>query len=210
MKAPSAEPDVGLDLFLFPYAPPGDDGQPQLTGAPFDDAPLLLARSYRGDLLLGQSQQSTTELDTAAMDLAGNTSLRPGGEFTFDDGVTVRFVELRRWVGFQVSNRPQLPFLLLGAGMLLAGLYPALYAYRRRLWVQAAPDAATGRTLVTVAGRAFQRPETFDEEHADLVAALADATGSPLPPADPSRPDQDPPDAPTSPDAPTLARSRTR
>jgi cytochrome c biogenesis protein len=176
-KAASADPDVGLDVFLFPFAPDGDDG-PQLTGAPWSDAPLAVVRSYRGDLQLGRTQQSIWQLDTTALEPAGDASLRPGTEVTFDDGVTVRFVELRRWVGFQVSNRPQLPWLLLASGMLLAGLWPALYAYRRRLWVAASHDVTSGRTLVTVGGRAFQRPQAFDEEHADLVAALADATAA--------------------------------
>ena len=70
-----------------------------------------------------------------------------------------------------------MPFLLLGAGLMLLGLLPALYAYRRRIWVRAErqPD---GGTLVTVAGRAFQRPQAFEEEFDDLVDRLRRATGS--------------------------------
>ncbi len=195
VKAPSAEPDVGVDVFLFPFAPPGEDGQPQLTGAPWDDAPLAVVRNYRGDLQLGRTQQSVWELDTSALEASGDASLRPGMEVTLDDGVTIRFVELRRWVGFQVSNRPQLPWLLLASAMLLGGLWPALYAYRRRLWVAASPDPASGRTLVTVGGRAFQRAQAFEEEHEDLVRALADRTGAtPVGPA----PRPSAPPAPTS------------
>jgi cytochrome c biogenesis protein len=189
VKAPSAEPDVGLDVFLYPFAPDGDDGTPQLTGAPWAEAPLAIVRNYRGDLQLGRTQQSVWQLDTSALESAGGAFLRPGTEVTLDDGVTIRFVELRHWVGFQVSNRPQLPWLLLAATMLLGGLWPALYAYRRRLWVTASADPATGRTLVTVGGRAFQRPQAFEEEHEDLVRALADATGptpvDPVPSATP-------------------------
>jgi cytochrome c biogenesis protein len=200
VKAPSADPDVGLDLYFFPFAPDGDDGSPQLTGAPWDEAPLLTVRAYGGDLQLGRTQQSTTELDTAEMEIIGNAAMRPGSEIEVADGVVVRFPEVRRWVGFQVSNRPQLPFLLLAAGMLLAGLWPALYAYRRRLWVQAMPDPATGRTLVVVAGRAFQRPERFEEEHAELAAELREATdgGTDLgAPDDQVAPSDDPSDDPT-------------
>lgn len=184
VKAPSAEPDVGLDVFVYPFAPDGDDGSPQLTGAPWDEAPLAIVRNYRGDLQLGRTQQSVWELDTSALESRGGAFLRPGSEVTLEDGVTIRFVELRRWVGFQVSNRPQLPWLLVAATMLLGGLWPALYAYRRRLWVAATTDAGTGRTLVTVGGRAFQRPQAFEEEHEQLVRDLADATGgSPVDPA---------------------------
>jgi cytochrome c biogenesis protein len=178
-KAASAEPDVGLDVFLFPFAPDGEDG-PQLTGAPWADAPLAVVRGYRGDLQLGRTQQSIWQLDTSEMEPAGDTSLRPGGEVDLGDGVTVRFVDLRYWVGFQISNRPQLPWLLLASGMLLAGLWPALYAYRRRLWIAASRDEASGRTLVHVGGRAFQRPQAFEEEHDEVVQDLLEATGGQL------------------------------
>jgi cytochrome c biogenesis protein len=188
VKAPSADPDVGLDVFLYPFAPDGEDGRPQLTGAPWAEAPLAIVRNYRGDLQLGRTQQSVWQLDTSALESAGGAFLRPGSEVELDDGVTIRFVDLRHWVGFQVSNRPQVPWLLLASGMLLGGLWPALYAYRRRLWVAAAPDPATGRTLVTVAGRAFQRPQAFEEEHDDLVRALAEATGAAVVDPDPPVP----------------------
>lgn len=185
VKAPSAEPDVGLDVFFYPFAPDDEEsGTPQLTGAPWAEAPLAVVANYRGDLQLGRTQQSVWQLETSAMERAGGAFLRPGTEVELDDGVTIRFVELRHWVGFQVSNRPQVPWLLLASGMLLGGLWPALYAYRRRLWVAATPDPATGRTLVTVAGRAFQRPQAFEEEHEDLVRALAESTGAT--PADPT------------------------
>lgn len=189
VKAPSADPDVGLDVFLYPFAPDAEDGTgPQLTGAPWDEAPLMIFQHYRGDLQLGRTQQSTTQLDTDGLDRDGGAALRPGAEITLDDGTVVRFLELRRWVGFQVSNRPQVPWLLLASAMLLGGLWPALYAYRRRVWVAAARDHETGRTLVTVAGRAFQRPQAFEDEHAELVDDLADRLD-----ADP----HDPTDGPT-------------
>jgi cytochrome c biogenesis protein len=173
VKAPAAEPDIGLEVFLFPYAPDGEDG-PSLTGAPWADAPLLIFRQYRGDLQLGQTQQTINELDTARLEQAGGGAMRPGGEVDMGEGVVVRFVELRRWVGFQVSSRPQVPYLLLASALLLAGLVPALYAYRRRLWVVAEQPEGAGRTLVTVAGRAFQRPQAFEDEHEAVVRQLTE------------------------------------
>ncbi|WP_052664460.1 cytochrome c biogenesis protein ResB [Nitriliruptor alkaliphilus] len=190
VKAPSADPDLGLDVFIYPFAPDGDSGSPELTGAPWDEAPVAIVRNYRGDLQLGRTQQSVWQLDTSALESSGGAFLRPGSEVTLDGDVTIRFHEMRRWVGFQVSNRPQLPWLLLASVMLLGGLWPALYAYRRRLWVAASTDPASGRTLVTVGGRAFQRPQAFEEEHEQLVRALADATdASPVDPAPRSTPD---------------------
>jgi cytochrome c biogenesis protein len=191
VKAPGADPDVGLDVFLYPFAPDGEDGRPQLTGAPWADAPVVIVSQYRGNLRLGETQQTINELDTSALELQGGAYLRPGQTVEID-GVTIAFPELRRWVGFQVSHRPQIPWLLVGSALLVAGLVPALYAYRRRWWVLASTDATTGRTLLTVAGRTFQRPQAFEEEHARLVAELADATG-----ATPLDPDDDPARPPT-------------
>ena len=197
VKAPSADPDVGLEVFFYPFAPPGDDGAPQLTGAPWDEAPLLLFRQWRGDLQLGATQQTINELDTSALSSQGGAFIRPGQSVDVE-GVTVSFPEVRRWVGFQVSSRPQIPWLLLGSALLVAGLIASLYSYRRRLWVLAVRDEQDTRTLVTVAGRAFQRPEAFEHEHADLVRDLAAATGgTPSEPAA-TRDDDDPSDpAPT-------------
>jgi len=196
VKAPGADPDLGLDVFLYPYAPNDDEGQPVPTGAPWAEAPLLVFEQYRGDLQLGATQQTINTLDTGALDSEGFAALRPGQEVEVG-GATIRFPELRRWVGFQVSSRPQVPYLLFGAILLLGGLIGSLYAFRRRLWIVATAEAGTGRTLVTVAGRAFQRPEAFEEEHRELVAELASV-------ADADPPDRDdPPQAP----APDLDRA---
>jgi cytochrome c biogenesis protein len=189
VKAPAADPDVGLEVFFYPFAPDGEDG-PSLTGAPWDEAPLLLVRQWRGDLQLGATQQTVNELDTSGLVSEGGAFLRPGDEVVVD-GVTIRFPELRRWVGFQVSSRPQIPWLLVGSALLVAGLIPALYAYRRRVWVMAVRPAGQHRTLVTVFGRAFQRPEKFEEEHGDLVTELIRMVG--VPPDDTDDPDDRPP-----------------
>ncbi len=177
VKAPAATPDVGLDLFLYPFAPDGDDGRPVPTGAPWAEAPLLVFEQYRGDLQLGATQQTINELDTAALTSEGFRALRPG-QSTELAGVTVSFPELRHWVGLQVSSRPQVPYLLLAAVLLTGGLIASLYAYRRRVWVLAVEEGPGGRTLVTIAGRAFQRPEVFEEELADLAEALVIALES--------------------------------
>jgi cytochrome c biogenesis protein len=174
-KAPQAEPDVGLQLRLFPYAPDGDDGEPRLTGAPWADAPLLMFEAYRGDLRLDRAQNVST-LDLTGLESQGGGFLRLGQTVVMPDGVTVTFLDLRRWVGFQVSYRPTVGLLLTGGLLMLVGLVASLYAYRRRLWVQAEvmPD---GGTLVRVAGRAFQRPATFAGEFDRVVERLRRVAG---------------------------------
>jgi len=212
-KAPAADPDVGLDLFLYPYAPAGDPGDPPtLTGAPWDDDPVLIVSQYRGDLQLGRTQQSVVELDTSALELEGGMFLRLGETSQLGE-VTISFPELRRWVGFQVSSRPGIPWLLLGSALLVAGLFPALYAYRRRLWVVTSTSPDGTRTLVRVSGRAFQRPERFEEEHSRIVAALVRATGATPPsamaPPPAPDPDDDTPESPEG-DGPPDEPSRDR
>ncbi len=194
VKVPSADPDVGLDAWLVPFAPDSEDG-PIFTGAPWDDAPLLVVEHFRGDLQIGRTQQTINQLDTSRLESGGGALLRLGDEVEMADGVVIRFTELDRWVGFQVSRRPQLPWLLLAGGLLLAGLVPALYAYRRRLWVLAVRDNGRGRTLVTVAGRAFQRPQAFADEYERVTRRLAAAIG-----AEPDRAGrEDPTDDPSDP-----------
>lgn len=226
VKAPAADPDVGLDLFFYPYAPEDPPALP--TGAPWADAPMLLFRQWRGDLQLGATQQTVNELDVSSLESQGGAFLRPGDEVVVGD-VTVSFPEVRRWVGYQVSSRPQIPWLLFGAGLLVLGLVPALYAYRRRLWVLAVREHETGPTLVTVAGRTFQRPEAFDAEHAEIVTELmavtdgrqpdgahrdGSATGTggahPSGPSGPAAADDGPDDRPDDPtEEPTIRDRRT-
>ncbi len=174
VKAPGAEPDVGLELSFWPTA--RDAADPSTwTGAPWADAPLLAYVQYRGDLKLDRSQNVNT-LDLTNLEQDGGGLMRPGQEFT-SGGVTVRFVELRRYVGLQFSHQPTAPILLAGAALILLGLLPALYAFRRRLWVEHHLDETTGRANLRVAGRAFQREQAFEEEFDRLVEELRKAVG---------------------------------
>ena len=157
---------------MYPYAPAGDDGVPTFTGAPWPDAPVAVVAMYEGDLAL-TSAQNVNVLETEQMELVTTAFVPLGETVELADGVEFSFPELRTWAGFQVSYRPTVPVLLLGALLLLLGLVPALYAYRRRLWVEVVEDG-DGGTLVTVAGRTFQRADAFGREFDDLVDRIAD------------------------------------
>jgi cytochrome c biogenesis protein len=177
IKVPSADPDIGFQVGMYPYAPDNDQGVPNFTGAPWPDAPVAVVAMYEGDLAL-TSAQNVNVLDIDRMDLVTTGFVRLGETLELPGGVEVSFPELRTWAGFQVSHRPTVPLLLVGSGLLLLGLVTALYAYRRRLWVEvvdapAGPDDhAAGATLVTLAGRTFQRPDAFAGEFDDLVARI--------------------------------------
>lgn len=198
VKAAQPNPDIGLGVQLYPTAV---DEQGNLVidrGLPWADAPLLAVDLFRGDLRLDRAQ-NVNRLDTTGLEMTdGQIPIALGQTFETEDGVRISFPELRRWVGFQVSNRPTAAWLLLGALLMLVGLVPALYAYRRRVWIraEAGPD---GGTLVTVAGRAFQRPQAFEDEFADLVARLQDEAGAT---GDPGSDGPDGPDPVRSPDRP--------
>ncbi len=182
VKAPGADPDVGLDVQLYPTAVDPDGNIVTDLGYPWADAPLLVMDVYRGDLRLDRVQ-NVNRLDLTGLQGAGGLLVPLGQSVSTPDGVTVSFPELRYWAGFQVSHRPTTPWLLLGAAMMLVGLVPALYAYRRRVWVRAEADESGAGTLVTVAGRAFQRPEAFVDEFDDLVERLRTALAATAPAA---------------------------
>ncbi len=195
VKAAGPDPDVGLEVQLYPTAVDEDGNLVLDRGLPWADAPLLAVDLFRGDLRLDRAQ-NVNQLDTTGLELTdAQIPIALGQSFETGDGVRISFPELRHWVGFQVSNRPTAAWLLLGAALMLVGLVPALYAYRRRVWVRAERHPGGG-TLVTVAGRAFQRPQAFEDEFADLVTRLQDAAGT----ADGRGPDRPAPD--DSPDRP--------
>ncbi len=75
-----------------------------------------------------------------------------------------------------MSYEPGRRLLLVGSLLLLVGLIPSLYAYRRRIWVDVSSDAE-GTTL-TLAGVALQRKQTFGEAFADLADDLARSIGA--------------------------------
>ena len=173
VKAPAARPQVGLELFLYPNAPANRRGRVEPTGSPRPDAPYLILQMFEGDLQLERAQ-NVFELDTRALREVGGEGLRPGEPpVRMPHGVTVEFRELRQWSGLQVSRRPTDGVLLVAAALLLLGLLPALYAYRRRIWVEAVADPVTRRTVVTIAGHAFQRPQSFEREFDALVDEIA-------------------------------------
>ncbi|MDQ3932094.1 MAG: cytochrome c biogenesis protein ResB, partial [Actinomycetota bacterium] len=180
VKAPAAKPQLGLELFFVPTAPEGADGNPIPTRWPGAEAPLLLVQAWEGDLQLVEAQR-VDRLDTRRMSQTATFALREGSQTVLSSGATVAFPEVRKWSGLQVSRRLTDPLLLAAAATLLAGLLPALYAYRRRIWAEAATDHS-GATILVVAGLAFQRPQAFRKEFAGVVRALEAELGVPVPP----------------------------
>ena len=139
--------------------------------------------AYRGDLHADLPRLSrgldTTDLElwSSAVVGAGQTIDLETGEPAAPNarGLTISFPELRQYTVLQVSRDRGVWLELLAAILILAGLLPALYSSRRRVWVRAEPNGAG--TVLKVGGFALQRKSQFEEEFARLVDELARAAG---------------------------------
>jgi cytochrome c biogenesis protein len=167
---------IALELVLLPDAAFTDEGMP-ISRTPEARNPRLAVLLWYGELGLERNIPPRQFDRESGRRLAQPLILAPGDTGTFEElGLTVAFPELPHWSGFQVSYEPGRRLLLVGSLLLLVGLIPSLYAYRRRIWVDVSSDAE-GTTL-TLAGVALQRKQTFGEAFADLADDLARSIGA--------------------------------
>jgi cytochrome c biogenesis protein len=171
-------PQIALDLALVPDAAIVD-GELRIN-SPEPRNPRLAASLYAGqDLGLGRPEPISS-LEFPQSDLVGQAMLTPGGSADLANGLlTVEFPELDQWSGFQVSHAPGRRVLLVAGMLVLVGLIPSLYSYRRRLWVEARRDGE--RTDVVLAGVALQRQTAFADEFAEVRDTLEAALAGPAP-----------------------------
>ena len=85
---------------------------------------------------------------------------------------TLELTGVDRWVGFQVTRAPGSWLLLAAALAALAGVTVSLFAYPRRLWVEARPRPGGGTRLL-IAGTARSRPWVFTRTFPRVVSRLA-------------------------------------
>ena len=171
VKVDTAEGQIALDLVLAPNARLVN-GQPEISTDPRPRNPVLLGNLYVGELGLERSRPAA-EFDrpTSPIDSA---MLRPGeAKPLWEKRLSVEFVDLGYWSGLQVSHTPGRWLLLLSGVLILVGLIPSLYSYRRRIWVDIQPD--DGGSRVTVAGVALQRKSAFTDEFASIFNAVRTA-----------------------------------
>lgn len=167
IKLPGLRPQVGLELRLFadPFA--------GLAGAPMLEArnPFLAYDAWIGDLRLDRAQSVFT------LDKVGLTRYGPGGGIglgqtaSLPNGVEITFRDLREYTQLLVKRDPGLGLTLAAALLILAGLLPALYSSRRRIWVRAVASEGEG-TRLQVAGFALQRRAAFEEEFRSISDEL--------------------------------------
>ena len=174
---------LALDLVLVPDAELRD-GEPTVGPNPEPTNPVLVANLFFGDLGLERP------VPAAQFDRSGGPAqtamLRPGDTAELARGaMTVEMKGLTYWSGLQVSHQPGRWLLLLAATLILVGLVPSLYSYRRRIWVEARPAATPGATgsELLVAGVALHRKAIFADAFAALERSLTEALPPPAEPA---------------------------
>jgi cytochrome c biogenesis protein len=194
---------IALELVLLPDAGFAADGRP-VSRSPRPDNVRMAAVLWFGELGLERPVPASQFDREAGRQLGAPAILAVGETGDLAEGnLSVEFAELRNWSGFQVSHAPGRSVLLLAGVLLLTGLVPSLYAYRRRIWIEAQPAGAAGSehdpvagahppTRLVVAGVALHRKHRFEEEFAEVEQALAGA----LPPPD-DRSDDRPDDRPS-------------
>lgn len=174
-------PQLALDMAFLPDATviEGPNGPQPASASPEPDNPRVLADLYVGDLGL-ERPAPVSELRTQwkPEQLVDRMVLAEGEAVEVADGtITVEFTNLDMWSGFQVSHQPGRRVLLAAGALILVGLLPSLYVYRRRLWVTA--RAGDQGSEVVLAGAALQRVPAFTEEFDGIAAELRQALPGP-------------------------------
>src|SRR5919106_3060990 len=157
VKLPSLRPQVGVEFRLFPDPVAALAGRPMLMARD----PFLAFTAYRGNLRLTRAQ-SVFSLDTTGLRRLDDGGIGVGKRVTLPGGVEIEFAGLREYTQLRVARDPGTGIVLLAAILLLAGLIPALFSSRRKVWVRAVPG--DGGARLQVAGFALQRAAAFEDE----------------------------------------------
>ncbi len=176
-KVATGEPQMVLDMVFLPDARLQRDstGEEQImNGGPRPENPVLFADLWVGELGLERPlpardfTRSGGELVNTVMVREGETVPLAGQELDLQ----LSFPQLTMWSGFQISHAPGRWLLVLASVLLLAGLVPSLYSYRRRIWAEA--RLVGEGSEVVLAGVALQRKQEFAGEFARLAGRTAD------------------------------------
>lgn len=175
LKLPSLRPQVGVRLVLWPDSRGLFALLETGTAMPMfgEFAPVMSYTVYEGDLRSELVQQAGL-LDTTAMRETDSGVLGAGVTVEVADGVTMTFSDLRQYTVLQVARDRGLWIVFAAAILVLAGLLPALYTSRRKLWVTAETNG--GGTVLKVGGFALQRRQQFEDEFSKLVTRLERAS----------------------------------
>jgi cytochrome c biogenesis protein len=139
--------------------------------------PAVAVDVMRGDLGIdngrGQSIFSVDQkmVDEGRLKRVARQNLRPGEQIKLDDGTTVRFDGVKRWVYLQISHDPSQQWVLVFAIGMVLGIGGSLAIKRRRLWLRVRPGR-DGRTVIEVGGLARTDQAGYGEEFERLAGDL--------------------------------------
>ncbi|MGD9511728.1 MAG: cytochrome c biogenesis protein ResB [Geminicoccaceae bacterium] len=211
IKVPDGLPEqVGLLGFLYPTQSVLDTGA-YYSAYPALVNPVITFNVYSGDLGIDDgTPRSVYVLDTTALTqlTGGDTGvdsieLRPGESAQLPNGWgTVEFEDasavdeagepVRRFASLQIQRDDAAPWVLLFAGLAVAGLIAGLMIPRRRVWVRASVvDDADGQPVARLEyaglarGEDPQLPAALERIRAEHLASITDTL-----PNDPVKEDQ--------------------
>jgi cytochrome c biogenesis protein len=149
--------------------------------------PAVAVDVYRGDLGNDSGRgQSIFEInqemvDSGRLTKVARENLRLGGEIPLDDGTTIRFDGVEKWVALQISHDPTQVWVLGFAVAMVLGLCTSLVVKRRRFWLRVTPAAdpgEPGRTVVSLGGLARTDQAGYGEEFGRIRTDLLEALGA--------------------------------
>ncbi|MCW2700054.1 MAG: ResB-related putative cytochrome C-type biosis protein [Blastococcus sp.] len=177
----SSDDQLALEGF---FAPTGLVRGGVLTSVdPRPLAPQVAIVAYRGYLGLDSGvPQSVYSLDASQiergrLERVGAANLAVGDSLDLPDGTSIAFTGYREFAALQLSHDPGQVWVLGAAISLLTGLLGMLLLRRERIFARAAPDAASGGSVLTVASLSRgsgQNGPRFAALAADLRNALDD------------------------------------
>ncbi|SDR10926.1 cytochrome c biogenesis protein ResB [Actinopolyspora saharensis] len=123
-------------------------------------------------------------IDSGQLERVDRQNLAVGDSVRLEDGTTIRFDGVQRWVNLQVSHNPFQQYVLVFALTVVVGLGASLSIKRRRIWVRITPAGAgtgtteadaeesDGNTSVEIGGLARTDQAGYGEEFTRIVEEL--------------------------------------
>jgi cytochrome c biogenesis protein len=93
--------------------------------------------------------------------------------------VRVNQTDKARFTGLQVKKDPGIWLVWAGFTLMTLAIGLTFYSSHRKLWVCIEPDKKSGKTIVTLAGRANRNPQAFEEKFEALRVGLENRLKNP-------------------------------
>lgn len=177
LKMPDATPEQAVVVGVFGPTMTIDEMGPHSQYAGLVQPEVALTM-YTGDLGLDAGiPQNVYEVDISTLEPVANESgapalarLAPGEEMTLPNGMTVSFLDVKRYAAFDVKQDRWEGFTLVMALLSVGGLVLSLFIPRRRMFVRA--TISDDGVRLEAAGLARSEDYRLEADVHDLVARL--------------------------------------